>query len=345
MMNKSSKSFAWIALLLIVALLTVGCGTNTKAPTTSNSSGSSNSGVSAKLKVALILPGPINDNGWDAVAYQGLQNAQKDLGVDIAYRESVAPSDFESAFRSYAQQKYDLIIGHGNQFNDAAKAVAKDFPNTKFIVTSSNISQAPNLGSINVLSYQVGYLGGIVAAYTTKTKKVAFIGGQEIPPIIDGGNGFVEGVKSVDPTIQVMKTNTGSFDDVAKAKETAKAFIQQGADVVLGDANQAGLGVIDAAKGAGVFAIGYGGDQSNIAPQTVIASGLQIYPNAIPAIVKVVQNGKFEPKFYPMGVKEDAVGLAFNPALKSKLAAGAEDKINQVITDMKSGKNTVGIPK
>jgi len=342
---KSLKVLRRIAMFLIVTLMVVGCGTNAAAPASNSSGASGGNSSQAKLKVALLLPGPINDSGWNSVAYKGLQNAQKDLGVETAYRESVTPSDFESAFRSYAQQNYDVVIGHGNQFNDAAKAAAKDFSKTKFIVTSSNITQAPNVASINVLSYQVGYLGGIVAAYTTKTQKVAFIGGQEIPPIIDGGNGFVEGVKSVDPTIQVLKTNTGSFDDVAKAKETAKAFIQQGADVVLGDANQAGLGVIDAAKGAGVFAIGYGDDQSNIAPETVIASGLQIYPNAIPAIIKVILDGKFESKFYPMGVKEDAVGLALNPALKSKLQAGAEEKINQVIADMKSGKNNVGIPK
>lgn len=345
MMNKREKTMAWIAFFLMMALLVTGCGNNAAPPTASGNSGSNSGSNPQKLKVALILPGPINDNGWDSVAYEGLQNAKKDLGVDVAYRESVAPSDFESAFRAYAQQGYNVIIGHGNQFNDAAKAVAKDFPNTKFIVTSSNISQAPNLASINVLSYQVGYLGGIVAAYATKSKKVAFIGGQEIPPIIDGGNGFAEGVKSVDPSIQVLKANTGSFDDVAKAKETAKAFIQQGADVVLGDANQAGLGVINAAKDAGVLAIGYGGDQSNVAPQTVIASGLQIYANAIPAIIKVVLDGKFQPKFYPMGVKQGAVGLALNPALESKLPAGAIAKINQVIADMKSGKNTVGVPK
>ncbi|WP_206811852.1 BMP family protein [Paradesulfitobacterium ferrireducens] len=337
-MKRAKKWFSMVALLLIVALLAVGCGSSSTGGT------SQDTGVK-KLKVALLLPGPINDNGWDAVAYKGLKQAETELGVETAYRENVSASDMETAFRSFAQQKYDVIIGHGFQFGDAAKAVAKDFPNTKFVITSSNISQAPNLASMNVLSHQVGYLGGVYAALATKTKKIAFIGGQEIPPILDGAKGFAEGAKSVDPSVEVMSANTGSFDDVAKAKETAKAFIAKGADVVLGDANQAGLGVIDAAKGAGVYAIGYGDDQSNVAPETVIASGLQIYPVAITVMVKTIQDGKFEPKFYPMGIKEGAVGIALNKGLLSKLPAGIEEKINQVVDDFKSGKLTVGIPQ
>ncbi len=331
-MKRTKKWWRMLALTLIVALLTVGCGTNPSATT------SQNNGGPHKLKVALLLPGPINDNGWDSVAYQGLKKAESELGVETAYRENVSQSDMESAFRSFAQQNYDVIIGHGFQFGDAAKAVAKDFPNTKFVVTSSSISQTPNLASLNVLSYQAGFLGGVVAAMATHSKKVAYIGGQEIPPILEGLKGFKEGVNFIDATVSVTGTNTGSFDDVAKAKETAKTLINQGADVVFGNANQAGLGVIDAAKDAGVYAIGWGADQSSVAPNTVIASGLQIYPVAIYTIVKVIQDGKFEPKFYPMGIKEGAIGLALNQGMISKLPAGSEAKINQIIADIKSGK-------
>jgi basic membrane protein A len=326
-----NRKISWLVLVLVLVFVVTGCSSK------STPSGNSGSQAPKQLKVALLLPGPVNDNGWDSIAYQGLMQAQQQLGVKTAYQENVAQSDQEADFRSFAQQGYNLIIGHGDEFSDSAEAVAKDFPNTMFLVTSTDISQAPNVASMNVSNVDVGFIGGVAAALVTKTKKIGFIGGEPIAPITDAAGGFAKGAKYIDPSITVMDTNTGSFDDVAKAKETAKTFISKGADVVLGDADQAGLGVIQAAQEAGVLAIGYTTDESSVAPNTVIASALQNYPVGITYINKQMQEGNFQPKYYNLSVAEDTVGVAWNNALVSKLPAGAQDKMNQVIAGMKSG--------
>lgn len=101
----------------------------------------------ADLKIAFLLPGPISDQGWNMMAYNALKAAEKEHGAEIAYTERTPVSDFEEIFRGYAQAGYDIIMGHGFQFGDTAKKVAKEFSNTVFIVTSTDISQGPNLAS------------------------------------------------------------------------------------------------------------------------------------------------------------------------------------------------------
>lgn len=290
-----------------------------------------------KLKVALLLPGPISDRGWNATAYEGLKLAEKNLGVETAYREMVSQSDQVEAFRAFATQGYDMIIAHGFEFGDAAKKVASEFPEVKFVVTSSDITQAPNLGSLQVHQVESGFLGGVIAGMITKTGKVGYIGGMEIPPIVNASKGFIAGARWVNPDVKVLSTFIGTFEDPAKAKETAISFIQQGVDVVLGNADQAGLGVIQAAKEKGVVAIGYPSDQSSIAPDTVIASCLESYPFAIEFIVKTLQEGKFEPKFYAAGINEGATGMVWNPNYPN-IPGEVKEKVAQVIEDLKAGK-------
>lgn len=330
-----------VAIFIGMLLLAAGCGSKKESANQGQASQTSQADKGSEkkqLKVALLLPGPVNDNGWNATAYEGLKKAEKELGVKTAYRESVSQSDQADALRAYATQGYDVIIGHGFEFGDAIKKVAKDFPNTKFIVTSSDISQAPNVASLQVMNVQAGFFGGALAALITKTGKVGYVGGMDIPPIKNALLGFKAGAKMVNPKVQAMTAMIGSFDDVAKAKETARAFIEQGADVVLGNADQAGLGVVQAAQEKGVMDIGYDHDMSNVAPDTVVASTIQSYPIAIDFIIKEILNGKFEAKFYPIGAEEGATGIIWNPKWESKLPAGVKDKMTQLINDVKSGK-------
>ncbi|WP_197686553.1 BMP family protein [Thermanaeromonas toyohensis] len=190
----------WMAFFLTLTLLAVlvGCGSKPQP-------GSSDTGVEAspsgeakggkkQLKIALLLPGPINDMGWNASAYEGLKQAEKKYGASVAYVENVAQSDMEENFRGFALQGYDLIIGHGFQFGDAAKKVASQFPKAKFVVTSSNISQPPNVASVNIDNEMQGFIMGAIAALMSKSKVV------------------------------------GNFNDINKAKEMALAMIAQGAD-------------------------------------------------------------------------------------------------------------------
>lgn len=322
-----------LAVALAGSLLLSGCAKKSQ-PTPQAGAGDQK----AKFKIAALLPGPINDGGWNASAYDGIQKAGKELGAEVVYRESVPQSDFEEAFRAYASQGYNVIIGHGFQFGDAAKKVAKEFPKTTFLITDSNISQDPNVGSYSVLAKQAGFLGGALAALMTKSNKVACVGGLAIPPVTDTIEGFKKGVKYVNPQVEPLTAITGSFEDVAKAKETARAFIDQGADIMMHNADQAGLGVIQAAQEKKILAIGVIKDQSSIAPDTVFASAYRNIADGIVYMIKQVQQGQFKAQFYPLGVKQDVVGLYWNDKLKDKVPPEVKTKIDQIIKDLKDGK-------
>ncbi|MEW6621520.1 MAG: BMP family protein [Bacillota bacterium] len=316
--------------LLLVTILTISaCG---KKPTQE-----APKAEDQKIKVALLLPGPVNDMGWNASAYEGLVKSEEEHGIEISYTESVSQSDMEEYFRGYALKGYNIVIGHGFQFGDAAKAVAKDFPNTMFIVTSSNISQAPNLGSVNLANKQQGFIMGVVAGLMTKTNIVGGLGGLDIPPISLSIKGFKEGAEFVNPNVKVLTTLTGSNEDVAKMKETALAMINEGADIVMANANQAGLGAIQAAKEKGVLAIGSNQDQNSIAPDTVLVSGIKSNPNLISFVVEKYKKGELEAKFYELGVKEGAVYLSSWHGFESKVPKEVKDKLEQVLNDIKNG--------
>ncbi len=324
-----------LILVLLAALLLAGCGGSKQAE---DNKDNASAPQKDKLKVAALLPGTINDQGWNATAYRGLKLIEEKFGAEIAYTEKVAQSDMEENFRGYASQGFDIVIGHGFEFGDAAKKVAPEFPDVKFIVTSTNIHQEPNLASLNTDNYEQGFLQGVVAGLITKTGKVGAVGGMEIPPIADSLRGFEKGAKYVNQNVEVLSAFTGDFEDAAKAKETALAMIEKGADVIMADADQAGIGAIEAAKEKGVLAIGANGDQNSLAPDTVVTSGFDDLAFAMEILVNDIVNGKFEPKFYDLGVAEGAVYLAPYHSFEDKLDQAVKDKIQQIFEDMKSNK-------
>jgi len=329
-----------IAMLLVLAMLVVaGCGSSQEAGGSQNEAlAEEEQGQEAPLKVALMLSGPISDMGWNASAYEGLKQVEEKYGVETAYSESIPQSDIEEVFRGFAQQGFDVIIGHGYQFGDAAMKVAPEFPDVKFVVTSSSIKQEPNLASANLDNVQQGFLMGAAAAILSESRIVGGIGGQEMPPIKGSIEGFEQGAKYIDPEIKVLTAMTGSNDDVTKAKETAMAMIDQGADVIMTNANQAGLGSIEACQEKGVYAIGSNQDQNPIAPDTVVVSGIKSTPVLITFVVEKVLAGEFEPTFYPLGVKEGAVYFSPFHGFEEKLSQEVRDKILGIQEDIISGK-------
>ena len=291
------------------------------------------------FKVAALMPGPINDGGFNASCYEGIKLAEQELGAEIAYQENVPQSDFEESFRGYASQGFDVIIGHGFQFGDAAKKVALEFPDTMFMVSDSTEFQEPNMCSYTALVTESGFLGGVVAAAYSKSGKVAMIGGLSIPPVTEAVEGFNKGVKYVNPNVEALSAITGSFEDVAKAKEMAKVFIEQGADIVMHQADQAGLGVIEAAAEAKVLAIGIIKDQQDLDPSTVLVSALNAKSKGIGYMLEKIKNGDVKAQFYPLGIKHGVTGLIWNEALKKDKITPEMDKIiNDVLADLEAGK-------
>ncbi len=251
------KSLALALVLLQISLL----GACTSHPATSTDSAP----VSA-FRVALLTPGPVSDAGWNAAAFEGLELVKTRLGADTALVQTKSPADFEDAFRDFASRGFALIFAHGFEYTDSAIEVARSFPDTYFVVSSGSESSA-NVASLTFNVDQATYVEGVLAAGVSKTGVVGAVGGIELPSVRLFFEGFKRGFLSVRPTGRILVSYTGNFDDVGGAKEAALAQISQGADVLIHNADAAGLGVFLAAAQAHVFAFGVFNNQNGVAPE------------------------------------------------------------------------------
>ena len=200
------------------------------------------------FKVALLTPGPISDQSWNAGAYNGLLQIRDTLHAQISHIQTKTPAEFEENFRQYGAQDYRLVFGHGFEFQDAARRVAPEFPKTVFITTSGTTA-GPNLGGMSFGFADASYLAGRLAAGMSKSNVIGALGGTELPPVVESFRAFEKGAHEVKPTIKVVTSYIGNWDDVSAGKEQALAQFSQGVDVVFQNADAAGLGVFQAAKG------------------------------------------------------------------------------------------------
>src|SRR5690242_15180274 len=178
----STRIHIALAGLLLAAL--AACG--------KQSQHASDSGQRSSLKVALLTPGAISDQSWNGGAYQGLLRVRDSLGAQISHIQTKTPAEFEENFRQYGAEGYDLVFGHGFEFQDAAKAVAPSFPHTQYVVTSGNTSSG-NVSSMVFGFAEPSYLAGMVAGAVTHSNRIGLIGGTELPPVRESFQAFSEG--------------------------------------------------------------------------------------------------------------------------------------------------------
>jgi basic membrane lipoprotein Med (substrate-binding protein (PBP1-ABC) superfamily) len=296
----------------------------------------------AKFKVALLTPGSISDAGWNALAYEGLKRIEKELEAEISHVESKAPSQWEEHFRFYASKGYGLVFGHGFEYQEAAKSVAPDFPDTVFITTSGN-TVADNVASIVFELEEVTYLLGVIAGTMSQTGKIGLIGGMNIPPINSTFHALEEGAKSVNPDIKVSSSYVGDWENIGKAKELALSQITEGVDFIFHNADAAGRGVFHAVEesrkaGKDVYAFGSNLDQNDIAPDAILASAA-IDTKAFVYVAELVQTGKFEPRVMWMGMSlNETVKLVYNPKLKDRIPEDLRAKVEKIRQDILAGK-------
>lgn len=245
-------------------------------------------------KVAMLMAVSCDDTGWGSSACDGMEEAKKRHdNVEISISERVAIPDAEAAMRDYAERGYDLIIGHGFQFGDAAKTVSEDYPDTLFAVYAGNVT-GDNLASIDPMNHETGYLAGIVAGNMTKNKKIGSIGGMDIPTVVRVLEGYCQGAQSVDPEIECLYAYVDSWDDIQKGQEAAVAMINAGADVFFHDASFVGVGMIQAAAEHDAYAIGFATDQRDVAPGTVLTSAFDGIDKSMVMMVEMLLNGELK---------------------------------------------------
>jgi basic membrane protein A len=318
------KAFA----LLVPMMLIAACN--------SHPAGGAKPSAPAAFKVALLTPGPVSDAGWNAAAYQGLQLIKTKLGAETALVQTKSPADFDDAFRDFATRGFNLIFAHGFEYTDSAIEVARSFPNTYFVVSSGSESSA-NVASITFNVDQATYVEGVLAAGVSKTGIVGAVGGIELPSIKLFFEGFKRGFLSVLPKGRILISYTGNFDDVGAAKEAALAQIGQGADVLIHNADAAGLGVFLAAEQGHAYAFGVFNNQNNVAPDVVLASAVTSTPLAFLKIATEVKAGTFHPGMLEFGMQDGMVSVEFNPKLEAKIPQAALERARRVEHDLATG--------
>ncbi|HEY9653841.1 MAG TPA: BMP family protein [Coleofasciculaceae cyanobacterium] len=299
------------------------------------------------FKVAILLPGRVNDNSWSQAGYEGLKLIEKQLGAQVAYRASVPPAEGERLFRYYAQQGFDFLISHGAEYIKAAEVIAQEFPRVKFAIVSSYAGNNQNIGALAFRSGEVGYLTGAIAALKTKSKNVAYIGGQQYPITQEEAILFQRGAKSVNPSVATSVDWVNSWSDVNKARAIARERIAAGADVLVVDADEANVGVFQAAQehpGTQVIGWAHSLDGSHKTQQfpseILITRVVQRVPILLLEGATLAQQGRWEGKQYKFGLLEEVQDLA---PFKGSLSAEEEAFVSSVKQGIITGKIDVSL--
>jgi basic membrane protein A len=290
----------------------------------------------SKIHVGIVFDiGGKDDRSFNAAAWAGVKCAEAGTlpdgktscgkpGLDIVLRdvEPGNPTSIEPAMRAFAERSYDLIIGVGFAQSPIMELVAKDYPNLHFAIIDG-VSQLPNVASLIFKEHEGSYLVGILAAKTTKTNVLGFVGGMDIPLIHRFEKGYEEGAKSINPNIQVIQNYVGVTDSAwnnpGKGKELSLAQIGKGADVIFTAAGNSGLGAFDAVEQSGKvngrathFVIGVDSNQNMVKPGFVLTSMVKRVDNAVYDIVKLVVERKFQAGFHVFGLESDGVGYVID---------------------------------
>ncbi len=313
-----------LSLLVLTGLLVTSCGTPVSEPSAP---------PETTVKVAMVLPGSIADQGYNAAAYAGLLAIEETYGADIAFSEMVQFADHDEIFRGYINEGYNIIIAHGLEFGDAIEALSPEYPDASFIIVNGVVA-GPNYASLQPQLQEATYVAGYVCARMSETGKVGAIGGFAYPTIVSWLEGFRLGAEAVDTDIETTIAYIDSFDDIALGKEAALAQISAGADCVCHVADAAGIGVIQAAEQEGVRAVGFAFDQNELAPDTVVTSAIVDYGLMIEDAVGQILDGSFEfGVVHKPGLASGAISVAdFHGLVPEDIVTEAEGVEQQIMS-------------
>jgi len=303
-----------LCLLLLLALLCTSCGTGSSAGGEDRS----------KVRVGIVFDiGGKDDRSFNAAAFEGVKRAERELGIVLRDVEPGNPTSIEPAMRAFAERGYDLVIGVGFAQAPIMEVVAKDYPHINFAIVDG-VSQLPNVASLVFKEHQGSYLVGMIAAHTSKTGVLGFIGGMDIGLIHRFAKGYEEGAQAVNPNVRVIQNFVGVTDSAwnnpGKGKEIALAQISKGADVLFTAAGNSGLGAFDAVEQAGKgadgraerFVIGVDSNQNAVKPGFVLTSMVKRVDNAVYDIVQDVINKRFQGGIHVFGLDKDGVAYALD---------------------------------
>jgi basic membrane protein A len=301
--------------------------------------------AAAPFRIAVIMPSATSDMAFSQSMWGALLAVQKQMGGESAlvlkYSDNMFKvPDAAAAIRDYASQGFDIVIAHGSQYGSSVQEIAKDFTDTTFAWgTDVNTFGLPNVYAYTAAAEQGGYVNGVLAAKLTKARKIGVTGPVEVGDAKTYIDGFVQGVQSVDKSIVITKTWTGSFSDVALMTAAAKTHIANGADALTGS-SQSVVGSIGAAKDQGsVLWFGTQADQASLAAKLVVASQVYDWVAMIKDMIAKHQAGKLGGTTYTLTLANGGLKIAYNPGYS--LPAAVKSAGEAAIAGITKGSITV----
>ncbi len=263
-------------------------------------------------KVGLVTDvGGVEDQSFNQSAWEGLQRAKEDFGVEINYLSSAADSDYAPNIETFVDEEYDLIISVGYLLADATRAAAEANEDVKFaIIDDSTCADLENVTCLTFKQEQASYLVGYVAGLMTEKNNIGLVLGMASDNMNLFGYGYCAGAIDANPEITIQQGNANSFGDPAMGSTLTTNFVTNGADIVFHAAGATGTGVISECQAKGIMAIGVDSDQSYLAPDTVITSALKRVDNAVYATVGELVDGTLEGGIAVFDITNEGVGIA-----------------------------------
>jgi basic membrane protein A len=295
----------------------------------------------AEVKPAVVYDiGGKYDKGFNESAYWGAEKFKKDTGTAFQEFEIQNDSQREQAMRKFAERGFNPIVVIGFSQAQALEKVAAEFPNTHFAIIDMVVDK-PNVSSIVFKEHEGSYLVGVLAALASKTGKVGFVGGMDIPLIRRFACGYVGGFKSVKSDGEVFQNMTGTtgaaWNDPVKGGELARSQFDRGADIVYAAAGATGLGVLQAAADSDKLAIGVDANQNGLHPGKVLTSMLKHVDVATYNVFKEEQDSAFKPGVQVLGLTEGGVGWALDENNKDLVTPDMKAAVDKAEADIKAG--------
>jgi basic membrane protein A and related proteins len=321
-----------LTLLVIFGLVLSGCAIGGRASEAGD----------GRTRVGIVFDiGGKDDRSFNAAAYQGVLRAKAELPIVLRDVEPGDPSSVEPALRAFAQYGYQTTIGVGFSQGPILAQIAADYPKLHFVLIDS-VADLPNVASLLFKEHEGSFLVGMIAAYTSKTGVLGFVGGMDIPLIHKFETGYEEGARYVNPRIRILQNYVGitdaAWNNPGKGRELANAQYEQGADVIFQAAGNSGLGVFDAAEAYNKFAIGVDSNQNWVKPGHILTSMIKRVDNAVYSVVKDEVEGKFRGGIHLYGLENDGVGYALDEFNKHLIPQTVIDKVEEAKRQIMAGK-------
>ena len=325
---KFKKIVALSSAIIIGSMSLIGCSNKT------NNAGQNNE----TIKVGMVADtGGINDESFNQSAWEGLQQAEKELGIEVKVIESKQASEYLGNIETLVDQGMDLVIGVGFTMAEDIKTQAENYPDVNFAIIDETYEEIPsNVTPILFKANEAAYLTGLIAGKMTQTNEVGFIGGMDNPVVNQFEYGYTAGVVEANDKANVKVQYAGTFSDAAKGKSIANQMYANNIDTILSAAGGTGIGAIESAKEQNKYAIGVDKDQSDLAPQNVLTSALKKVNVGVLETVKAFKDGESiggEERVY--GLKEDGVGIP--ESTKNLVLQDIIDYVNTMAEKVKNG--------